>query len=239
VRRGGAEAESAGVEKARRDGRDRRDREGARVRAPLDHGLEREHAHERDPERVGAVKVRPQEDERRDRPQCAAVARARGEAQVEDEREERDREELRPVAPGLLREGQREEHDEDRRGPRCAEPPRDAREEEGGAADQQRAQDHDALPRAGGVRERQDDLAKPFAHAVRLAADRRGEDVLAQERLVLDHPAAARDVPVGVGVARGQAHGERVGRGGDRERSAVAHEPSGHGHLRASSHSLR
>ena len=221
-----AETERARIDQGCRERRARGDRERRPVPA-REKRVEGEDADQRETERVAAMEIRPYEEERRYAEQHADTAGASGEEQIEQEREQREREQMRAVGPHDLGEQQRRAADGDRDDDRRSAPQRDAGEEERGHGDEQPAEDDEAGPSAGEIRDIEDDLTEPFA--VRLSVHRAREDIRAQERAVVDHPFARREMPVRIRIARRCRERERERRERDVQRSdrAAVHRFTG------------
>ena len=235
VRRGARDPERLRIDERECDRRRQRDQERHRIGSPPDQPLDREREHEGDADGIAAVEVRPQQDQRRDRDERATRSGARLVEEIEHDREQHEGEDRGAVGPAGLREHEGPHDDEQGGDERRAAAAREPREEERGDPDEQRAEDREPGPASGVEHERQDDLAEPFADAVRLAAHGRAEDVGAQDLAVIEHPLAARKVPVRVRIARRVADGEGETRGGEADRERVAREP---GHRSAAHSSL-
>ena len=100
---GAGNAEGLRIDERQRDRGTERDGERHEVAAAHERRFRGEREGERDPDRVPAVQVRPEQDERRDRDERAARAGARAVEEVEHHQEEDEREDGRAIGPAGLR----------------------------------------------------------------------------------------------------------------------------------------
>ena len=84
-----------------------------------------------------------------------------------------------------------------------------ARQEKRANRDQRGSKKRNAGPSAAEVGGVERELTEPLADAVRLAGHGARKNIHPQELAVIDHPLRGREVPVRVGVAAGERHGDR------------------------------
>ena len=164
------------------------------------------------------MQIRPHEKKRREDEQPSREANGQRKEQLEERGKKGQREELRPVGPGDLGDEQRRDDEWQRDPPGRSTPARESHDKEGRERDERRAEDRDTGPPRRRKRAREGELPEPFPDPEVHARDRRGEDVLPEERVVVEHPPAHRELPVRIGVGRRQPHRDDEDRTRNRER---------------------